>query len=96
MFDSVQVASVYIWLADLCRSSRTQRRLQYFHLFLVVGVGSRHGIKGASQGENVPSIESATDVVEGTVSASYDRQRPEETGRVKDRIAEAQGWILYL
>jgi hypothetical protein len=73
---------------------RTQDRLQYSHLFLVVGVGSRHGAKRASKGANVPSIDPATDLVEGTLSAHHNRQRSEEVGRAKGRIAEAQGWPL--
>jgi hypothetical protein len=73
---------------------RTQDRLQYSHLFLMAGVGSRHGTKGASKEANVPSFDSATDLMEGTFFPSHNRQRPEEVGRAKGRIAEAQGWLL--
>ena len=72
----------------------TQDLPQYSHLFLVVGVGSKHGTKGASKGTNVPSIEPATDFVEGAFSAHHNRQRSEEVGRAKRRSAEAQARTL--
>ena len=74
---------------------RGQNLLQYFHLFLVAGVGSKHGAKGACNGEaNVPSFDPTPDVVEGTVSSRHDRQRPEEVGRAERGTAEAQAWTL--
>ena len=60
----------------------------------MVGVGSKHGTKGASKGTNVPSIEPATDFVEGAFSAHRNRQRSEEVGRARRRSAEAQARTL--
>src|ERR1700733_1773153 len=62
----------------------------YSHLFLVVGVGSRNGTTTVRYGANVPSIDPAPDLVEGSLSPHHNRQRPEKAGRAKSRITEAQ------
>jgi hypothetical protein len=70
-------------------ASRTQDRLQYFHLFLVAGVGSGHEAEGDNGGPDVPTINPAINLVEGNLAVRQNRQRPEEVGRVRDRVAKA-------
>ena len=93
VYGSVLLATLSLWHATESLSSSSQDRLQYSHLFLVVGVGSRHGTKETRKKANVPSFDPAADFVEGTFSARHDRRRPEEVGGAKRRIAEAQATL---
>jgi hypothetical protein len=59
----------------------------------VVGVGSKHGIEGASEERDVPPISPAADLLEGSLAARHDRERSQKVGGVEGGIAEAQNWI---
>ena len=78
------------------------RGTQYSHLFLVAGLRFEDGRKyrnTQTSGAHVPGAANAlsawtTVVLEGTLSARQNCQRPEEVGAPKIRSGEAQTWGL--
>jgi len=63
MFDRRTFSCFRSVVRGLFVASGTQDQPQYFHLFLVAGVGSGHEGNGAG-GPDVPTIDPATNLVE--------------------------------